>query len=137
MLKCRPGKIASFPLNEAISQNGLVVAFDFYPYPALHGSNIQPIFNIRNTETNFISLRCDYFQGIAALNLLIFETSTAYYLLDANTVTSIPIQSGKLNSNFIFYYYLNRPMESSHFRNLTRTASRIWGWILGRESMGK
>ena len=136
VLMCRPGQIASFPLNEAISQSGLVVAFDFYPYPAPHGSNIQTIFSIRNTATNFISLRCDYFQGIAALNLLIFETSTAYYLLDANTVTSIPIQSGKLNSNFIFYYYLNRPMESSHFRNLTRTASRIWGWILGRESMG-
>ena len=113
---CRPGQIASFPLHEAISQSGLVIALDFYPYPAPHGSNVQTIFSIRNTATNFVSLRCDYNQGMEALNILRYETGTAYYLLNANTATSIPIQSGKLISNFIsLSYYSNRSLESSDF----------------------
>ena len=101
---CRPGQIASFPLNMAISQSGLVAAFDFYPYPPPHGSNEQAIFTIRNTATDFVSLRCVYFQNTATLNLVINEAGTESYPLDPSTASSIPIQSGKYETFFVIEF---------------------------------
>ena len=90
---CRPGQIASFPLNAGISQTGLVIAFDFYPYP--HGSDFQTIFTIRNTATNTLSLRCAYIQNTASLMIGISEGDTSFYPLDT-TASSIPIQNGNI-----------------------------------------
>ena len=98
---CRPGQIVSFPLNAAISQSGLVVAFDFYPYPAPHGSTVQAIFSIRNTETDFVSIRCGYFQNTGTLNIAINEGGTAYHLFDDATASSISIQSGKYYNSLL------------------------------------
>lgn len=91
---CRPGQIASFPLNSAISKNGLVVAMDFYPYSA--GAPTQTIFSIRNTATNFVSLRCDYFLSSGTLNIWINPASGApFYVFNSIMASSIAIKSGK------------------------------------------
>ena len=60
-IRCRAGQIASFKLNSSISQNGLVVAMDFYSYSI--GPANQAIFSIRDTTTNFVSLRAEYHSG--------------------------------------------------------------------------
>ena len=83
MLMCRPGQIASFPLNSSISKSGLIVAMDIYPHPS--GSSTQTIFSIRNTETNYISLRCDYFRDSGALNIWINPVGgTPYYVYSSS-----------------------------------------------------
>ena len=97
MLMCRPGKIASFPLNSSISKTGLDVAMDFYPYS--DESSIQTIFSIRNTATNFVSLRCDYFSSTGSLNIWINPNPSVgnpYYVFNTATTTSVPIRNGKL-----------------------------------------
>lgn len=92
---CRPGQIASFPLNTSISKSGLVVAMDFYPYSASTGSLIQAIFSIRNTENDFISLICFYDRNASVLNIKIDPASNSDYLFDAASYNSISIQPGK------------------------------------------
>ena len=94
ILMCRPGKIASFPLNASISQSGLVVALDFYPYPAPFGSSFQAIFSIRNSATNFISIVCYYIRSVGSLNIIISETANSYQLFDSTIYSSIPVLSG-------------------------------------------
>ena len=94
ILMCRPGKIASFPLNASISQSGLVVALDFYPYPPPFGSSYQAIFGIRNSATNFISIVCYYIRDAGSLNIMITDTTHSYYLLDYTIYSSIPVLSG-------------------------------------------
>ena len=93
-LRCRPGQIASFPLNGSITQSGLVVAMDFYPYSAPYGSSIQAIFSIRNTETNFISLICVYDRDSSVLNIKIDPANNPNYLFDATGSNSLSIQPG-------------------------------------------
>ena len=95
MLTCRPGQIATFPLNGTISQSGLVVAFDLYPYPDPHGSNSQVIFSIRNTATDFVSLRCAYLRNIAALFIAISEAGAASIPFNTTAASSVPLQIGK------------------------------------------
>ena len=94
ILMCRPGKIASFPLNASISQSGLVVALDFYPYPPPFGSSSQAIFSIRNSATNLISIVCYYDRNVGSLNIMITDTTHSYYLLDYTIYSSIPVLSG-------------------------------------------
>ena len=94
-LMCRPGKIASFTLNESISQRGLVVVFDFYPYPAPFGSIFQSIFAIRNAETNFVSIACYYNRDVGNLNIKIIDADGSYNIFNSTIYNSIPILSGK------------------------------------------
>ena len=94
-LMCRPGKIASFPVNASISQRGLVVALDFYPYPAPFGSVLQTIFAIRNSATNFVSIVCYYNRDDGILNIKITDTdNNSYDLFNSTIYSSIPILSG-------------------------------------------
>ena len=95
ILMCRSGQIASFPLNTSISQDGLVVAFDFFPYSG--GLATQTIFSIRDTATNFISLRLDYILSSGTLNIWRSPaTGSPAYLLNATITSMISITSGKL-----------------------------------------
>ena len=94
-LMCRPGQIASFPLNTSISQSGLVVAMDFYPYSATSASSVQTIFSIRNTATNFISLICVYDRDLSVLNIKIDPASNPNYLFNPTSYNAISIQPGK------------------------------------------
>ncbi len=95
ILMCRSEQIASFPLNASISQDGLVVAFDFYPYS--DGLATQTIFSIRDTGTNFISLRLDYLLSSGTLNIWRSPaTGSPRYLLDETITSMISISSGKL-----------------------------------------
>lgn len=94
MLMCRSGKIASFPLNASISQSGLVVALDFYPYLPPFGTNYQAIFGIRNSATNLIPIVCYYIRDVGSLNIMITDTSNSYQLFDSTIYSSIPILSG-------------------------------------------
>ena len=90
---CRPGQIASFPLNTSISQDGFVAAFDFYPYAA--GSATQTIFSIRDKTTNFISIRVDYFLSSGTLNLWWNSLSgSPTYLFSPSLTSSIAIITG-------------------------------------------
>ena len=90
---CRPGQIASFPLNTSISQDGLIVAMDFYPYQK--GSPTQTIFSIRNTMTNHVSLRFDYFLNNGTLNLWINPMGgSPYYVFDSTFQAAIPVIIG-------------------------------------------
>ena len=85
---CRPGQIASFPLNASVSKGGLLVAMDTYPYPS--GSSTQTIFSIRNTETNYISLRCDYFLDSGALDIWINPVGgIPYYVYGSSSTPTI------------------------------------------------
>jgi hypothetical protein len=94
VLMCRSGKIASFPLNTSISQDGLVVAFDFYPYSG--GPMIQTIFSIRDKSTNFISLRLDYLLSPGTINIWGYPlTRSPSYLLDSTTAANLSITTGK------------------------------------------
>ena len=95
VLMCRPGKIASFSLNAPISQSGLVIAMDFYPYSAPDGSIAQTIFSIRNTATNFVSLSCEYHRVVRILNIWLDDTSGPMYLFDSADFMLIPLQMGK------------------------------------------
>ena len=92
---CRPGKIASFLLNGTISRSALVVALDFYPYPAPLGSTFQTIFAIRNSATNFVSIACYYNRDVGNLNIKITEAdNNSYDLFNSTIYNSIPIVSG-------------------------------------------
>lgn len=93
-LMCRPGQIASFPLNAPISQSGLVIAMDFYPYSS-SGSVIQVIFSIRNMVTNFISLNCVYHRDTSAINIGIDPINTPNYLMNGGTMALVPVKRGK------------------------------------------
>ena len=101
-LMCRPDQIASFPLNASISKEGLVVATDFYPYS--NGPSTQTIFSIRNTASNFISLRVDYFLPSETLNIWINPPSGSSYYI----TTSISIRTGNESSRStrIMNYFL-------------------------------
>ena len=93
-LMCRPGKIASFPLSGSIYNDGLIVAMDFYPYA--DGPSTQTIFSLRNTATNFISLRVDYFLSSGALNLWINPSGgSPYYVAGSSIISPISIDPGK------------------------------------------
>ena len=94
ILMCRPGQIAVLPLYTPISKEGLVVAMDFYSYS--DGSSTQTIFSIRNTATNVVSLRADYFPTSGALNIWINPPSgSSYYVFDSAITSSISINTGK------------------------------------------
>ena len=94
-LMCRPGKIASFPLNTPISQSGLVFALDFYPYPAPLGSIFQTIFAIRNSATNFVSIACHYNRDDGYLNIRRTDTdNSSYDIFNSTIYNSIPVLSG-------------------------------------------
>lgn len=97
-LMCRSGMIASFPQNASISKKGIVVAMDFIPYSG-GGSTTQTIFSIRNTLTNTVSLRADYFQSSKTLNIWInpiFATSTTpYYVLNSTIQATAVVSEGK------------------------------------------
>ena len=99
-LMCRSGQIASFPLNASISTKGIVVAMDFFPYP--NGPTTQTIFSIRNTATNVVSLRCDYFSDTKRLNIWInpifSASSTPYYVFNAANSAATAVTSGNLKS---------------------------------------
>ncbi len=96
-LMCRPGQIASFPLNSSISQNGLVIVLDFYPYPG--GSSNQTIVSIRDTSTNFVSLRLDYYLPSGAVNIWVIPPNSSvgnpYYVFNTTVASSISVNSGK------------------------------------------
>ena len=97
---CRSGQIVSFPLNATITNKGIVVAFDFYPYT--DGPDIQTIFSIRNTVTNYVSLRVDYFKSIRSLNVYIMPlTLEPYYVLNETEVSSLSITPSKIR---LFYH---------------------------------
>ena len=93
VLMCRPEKVVSFPLNASISHSGLVVAMGFYP---TLGTPAQPIFSIRNTATNFVSLRVEYNRELAALNIMIDDGSIQTHLFKEDTYSQIPVVSGKI-----------------------------------------
>ncbi len=95
ILMCRSEQIASFSVNASISQDGLVVAFDFYPYS--DGLATQTIFSIRDTATNFISLRLDYLLSSGTLNIWSSPaTGTPVYLLNSTITSMISITRSKL-----------------------------------------
>ena len=85
VLMCRPGEIASFPLNSSITKEGLIVAMDFYPYS--DGPSTQTIFSIRNTASSFISLRVDYFLPSETLNIWINPLSGSSYYVFGSTIS--------------------------------------------------
>ena len=92
-LMCRPGQIASFPVNSSISKDGLVVAMDFYPYP--NGPSTQTIFSLRNTGNDFVSLRADYFMASGALNIWRNPSSgSPSYVFDSTITSTISIKTG-------------------------------------------
>ena len=101
-LMCRPGKIASFPLNASISQSGLVVAMDFYPYFVPLGSGNQTVFSIRNTATNFISLRVDYIRN---MDILIVWVNGSNSPLPISVMSSIPVLRGKSKISWVVNFF--------------------------------
>ena len=68
-LMCRPGKIASFPLNQAISKKSLVVAMDYYSYAKTSGVEKQTIFGVRDATANKYSLRFHHNLDLDRLNM--------------------------------------------------------------------
>ena len=92
MLNCRNGKMASFPLNASISNKGLIVAMDYYPF--IKTSATQTVFSIRNTDTGFISLRLDYILAESSLNIWYEGVTGAYYVFQSSTTALIPIAAG-------------------------------------------
>ena len=69
------------------------MALDFYPYA--DGPAVQPIFSIRDTTNNFISLRGDYLQTVGSVNVGIQPTtSNPNYLLNSTMTNTIPVQVG-------------------------------------------
>jgi hypothetical protein len=98
IVMCRPGQIASAPLNESIGKKGLIVAFDFYPYQSTQMT--QTIFSIRDTETNVISLRLDYFESNGSLDVWINPVSsttsiTPYYVFSSSAVSVPSVTASK------------------------------------------
>ena len=109
ILMCRKGQISSFPLNAAIIKKGLIVALDFYPYSSTQAT--QTIFSIRDTNTNVISLRFDYFASSGTLDIWINPVSstastTPYYAFRSSGVTSPSVAASKTSNlqyaEFIF-----------------------------------
>ena len=97
-LMCRPGKIASFPLNRAISKKSLMVAMDYYSYPSTSGVNLQTIFGIRDATANKYSLRFYHNTDSDTLKVgttpLSVNPPMSEYMLINET---IPVTKGNLN----------------------------------------
>ena len=94
---CRPGKIASFPLNQTISSKGLVVAMDYYAYPT--SLDTQTIFSIRDVTTNSVILRFDHRLVSSTLNIWInpipaTPATAAYYVFDSTVEDLLSISTG-------------------------------------------
>ena len=92
MLLCRPGQIASFPLNGSILKGGLVVAMDIYPY--WNGSARQPIFSLRDTSQNAVSLAAFYFTATKVISMQIIVNGILTDLLNLTITSLIPLQIG-------------------------------------------
>lgn len=108
---CRPDKIATFPLDAGISKKGMVVSMDFYPYPNSTRTTPQTIFSVRNTVTNVVSLRLDYFSNNQSLNVWINPVSAnpkkaPYYVLTQAQSKSLLISAGSLDSFHSFLLIL-------------------------------
>lgn len=99
-LQCRAGQIASFPLNAAISNDGLVVAMDIFLYSG--GTSTQTIFSIRNTATNYISLRFDYLPNARIFDIYYIPTvpDAPYYLYGGVFAARMEIFQG-------MHYFIN------------------------------
>lgn len=101
-LMCRPDKVASYSFRAAISKKGIVVSMDFYPYPDTTRTTPQTIFSIRNTATNVVYLRLDYFSNNRSLNVWINPVSATpskspYYVLSTAASASLPVSEGLPN----------------------------------------
>ena len=102
---CRPGKIASFPLNRAISKKSLVVAMDYYSYPSTSGVMRQTIFGIRDATANIYSLRFHHNTDLDRLNVRITPLSATppmseYTIWPASIYNQITYSKGKFNGIF-------------------------------------
>ena len=99
-LMCRPGKIASFPLNRAISKKSLVVAMDYYSYAKTNGAEKQTVFGIRDATTNTYSLRFHHNTNVDRVNIRTTPLSanppmSEYLVLNETMYNLIPVTKGK------------------------------------------
>ena len=84
---------------------------DFYPYPDPTRTTPQTIFSIRNTVTNVVSLRLDYFSNNRSLNVWINPVSATpakapYYVLTTAISGDLLVSAGNLNSFHSFHLIL-------------------------------